>query len=727
MQRGRGGRGNGGRGGATFGAGAANGGANSQAAQQLLWSLFAGAMGGQPRGRAGPRAGHAAAQPRPGEWACPCGFATNRPQRTACFSCGRERGGAAPTRGAGGGKGGGGRGAAGAMGKGHLATRSDGRGGGGGGPVGADGGRPLLGAHGATRSYSQVVAGTTWADRGGAAHVGVKGKGGAHGEPLGKGAAAAGGKGPQSGATAGSDGWPLGTPQAVMEEGGFQMVQPRKARAKGDGQPSLAHARGGQEPQHINVAAQRWSDLDSTCEEDEDMDQGGDEAGDAEWDGDAAGSERAAEEDPRQLRANYEELSRAVRNLEKRGGFDRGSTALRALEEARDKAERAWRCAKPPAPLATRMAWAEAKLRRAEAVVTRARLAVEELDAAYDKQRELLYERIHEAESWYRWRQKQCDDLHSEAADRAPARRYAQGSGGGTVVKEKIRDHLLPEVQAIMEYADGNPELLEKLSLLAAGLVDAEARLEGEANTSAAETYDIAEGDSDGGCWGGTAQDKGTKGGEAGCAHGKGGTGQGGPKGRTAEWRPDGPGRWSRAGASGKTGLATAETDAQAEAGAAAPQPKGTPGAGEAATEGHQRPIKGGNEHGRGQGDDAGADDGLEDGGPPRSRRRKSDEGASGEAREAEDRRRAQELHAQQSAAAAAQVESFNAGEGGFGSQAALSLAAQRFVGEVQNAQERAAKRGIEAKAADGRSLLELTPMELQEWVGKNLDGSAGC
>ncbi len=168
---------------------------------------------------------------------------------------------------------------------------------------------------------------------------------------------------------------------------------------------------------------------------------------------------------------------------------------------------------------------------------------------------------------------------------------------------------------------------------------------------------------------------------------------------------------------------------------AAAPQVSGVSGTGGAthaaaatseAKQGHLGANEEESAQGRGKGDDGAASD-REDGGPPRSRRRKSDEGACNEAREAADRRRALELHAQQSAAAAAQVESFNAGGGGFGSQAALSLAAQRFVGEVQNAQERAAKRGIEAKAEDGRSLLELTPMELQEWVEKNLDGDGGC
>ncbi len=556
--------------------------------------------------------------------------------------------------------------------------------------------------------------------RGGTAWNGITGKGAEHGPVHSKGAAMAGGKGPEKGGSANGGDWMHETPQAVMEEGGFQLVQSRKARAKGGGQAMHAPEHVAEEPPRTPAARQRWSDLDSACDEDEDMDY---VDADAEWDDEADDTEPAAESDPKQLRANYEELSRAVRNLEKRGGFTQGSTALRALEEARDKAEKAWRSAKPPAPLPTRMAWAEAKLDKAAAAVTKARLAVEELDAAYEQQRELLCQQIHEAESWYRWRQQQVDDLHNEAAEKAPARRSAQGSGGGAEVKEKIRDQLLPEVQAIMEHAEGNPELLEKLSLLAAGLVDAETRLEGGPNAPATETFDMAEGDSDGGNWGNTARDTGSKGG-AGCPQGKGVADTGGSKGKSSEWRSDGPGRWSRAAAAGKAGNASAETATQAAAAGMAPQIKGASGTGGAAAATLQGAGDGAIGQDCGTGDDGAASD-KEDGGPPRSRRRKSDEGTSSEAREAADRKRAEELHAQQSAAAAAQVESFNAGAGGFGSQAALSLAAQRFVGEVQSAQERAAKRGIEPKAGDGRSLLELTPMELQKWVEENLADDA--
>ncbi len=90
------------------------------------------------------------------------------------------------------------------------------------------------------------------------------------------------------------------------------------------------------------------------------------------------------------------------------------------------------------------------------------------------------------------------------------------------------------------------------------------------------------------------------------------------------------------------------------------------------------------------------------------------------DAREEADRRRAAELLQQQQQAIAAQQAFHEAGEGGFGSQTAQSVAAQQFVVEVVKAVERARKKGVEPKA-EGRELVELTPMELKQWVADKL------
>ncbi len=89
--------------------------------------------------------------------------------------------------------------------------------------------------------------------------------------------------------------------------------------------------------------------------------------------------------------------------------------------------------------------------------------------------------------------------------------------------------------------------------------------------------------------------------------------------------------------------------------------------------------------------------------------------------RAASDSRRAQELRQQLEHASAMQERSYREGNGGFGSEAALSLAAQRFVLQVQRVQATADQMGVEPRAQDGRTLLELSPAELRQWAQDNL------
>ncbi len=91
------------------------------------------------------------------------------------------------------------------------------------------------------------------------------------------------------------------------------------------------------------------------------------------------------------------------------------------------------------------------------------------------------------------------------------------------------------------------------------------------------------------------------------------------------------------------------------------------------------------------------------------------------EERTAADARRAEELRKQLEQASAAQEQFYRDGKGGFGSEAALSVAAQSFVLQVQRVQAQAGEMGIEPRAQDGRTLLELSPAELEQWVRDNL------
>ncbi len=171
---------------------------------------------------------------------------------------------------------------------------------------------------------------------------------------------------------------------------------------------------------------------------------------------------------------------------------------------------------------------------------------------------------------------------------------------------------------------------------------------------------------------------------------------------RTTEWKPEGPGRWSRA----------SNADKGIQQPRPAEGPAGTARGGERAdTRGEGAAIHGGDDHG----DPAAARS-------SKHRRRQSEAEAAEDERKASDARRAQELREQLERASAAQEKSYQEGTGGFGSEVALSWAAQKFVLDVQRAQAQAGEMGIEPRAEDGRTLLELSPSELKQWIEQNLE-----
>ncbi len=251
-----------------------------------------------------------------------------------------------------------------------------------------------------------------------------------------------------------------------------------------------------------------------------------------------------------------------------------------------------------------------------------------------------------------------------------------------------------------MEHVQGNPEIEERLANLAAGMQCAGRELD-SAQFDAAERYDIG-GDDD---WG--LQRDNCTGHNGGDGDGGMDMGGGGPKGGTAAWRSEGPGRWARTkhdhctgptpakgpqctqGAEGACGSATAMAAAAAGPMDAAP---GGPGA----------------SNKRGAEGDADAKGAL---------RQKTE----ADAREEADKKRAAELLQRQQQAIAAQQASHDAGAGGFGSETAQAVAAQQFIADVCKAVERARARGIEPRA-NGKELVEVTPMELRQWVADNLD-----
>ncbi len=711
---------------------------DAKAARQLLLSIFDKAVGGSerqaPRGSGGTRRNGpqgAGARARDGEWGCSCGFPTNRPYRTSCHACGRLRASAEVGRAEGGKSGG--RGDAPGRGyqvnSGARGVSGDGRWGGG--PVGANGSRPLLGqrtsTHRSLPAYGGAkgsgdgppgsgkgLAGEAWPGLGRAQAKGgdgtTKGSGkgvGACGESEGKGDVAC---------AQGQDARRWVRPGKIVDDEDFELVQPRRVRA-GKGNDGTSDERRRQVVASDDAAGRRprWSDVES-----DDEGLGDDDAADDVGDGGTV-QQDGDEVDPRRMRLAFEEHARAVRDLERRGCY---GPALETLRHARDEAERAWRGAKEPAPLTKRMAWAEAKLHKAEAALTRARQALDAFDQDVEKQREQLCSRIKEADDWYRWRQRQLDEVHAEAGEKAAGWKGRQANGAGAEARRRIRSHMLPEVQAILEeLPDGTP-IHERLTLLAAGLVDVEQALVDGGQEAEAQRFDLGDDDMCDGEW--DADDD--------CCDDDDGrdttrraaaAGDETKSGKPAEWKAEGPGRWTRRAAGQEWqagGQATGHAGSTASASSDVTR-DGATGTGDAkaANQGTEASTRTDGVRGASAGTASGSQAGSDGQSEERSakhRRTATEE----ESREESDARRARELHQQQSVVAAAQAESYAAGTGGFGSDAALSLAAQRYVQEVQDAQRRARAKGIDPRA-DGKDLIQLTPMELQAWVEAHLGG----
>ncbi len=491
-------------------------------------------------------------------------------------------------------------------------------------------------------------------------------------------------------------------------------------------------------------ARKLWSDEDSDDDGDGDdgQDGGEDDWGQQDW-----GEEGGQEADPKVLKATFEAHAKVVRDLERRGHTYEGSPALETLRAARDAAERAWRGAKAPAPLPVRMGRAESKLDKSGTALTRARLALDEFDERTDRQREVLVRNIEEADRWFRWRQKQLDLLHEEAGEKVAARRQGTSvAGGASEIRSRIRGNFLPAVQELIEHVEGNPEIVARLSMLADGLDEAEKHLGAAQADEGAERFDIGgdeSTDENGGK--GTASGPGCRnrrGQGAMASEGKG-------AGRTSEWKPEGAGRWTRR-------TATDEAQPQGRGGQAQTGGRPTTGGGGGTT---TSPTSGplaraggapakGKEHdaltaggattgitATGTSGEASGSGGSGGGlGHPRTpivddddepecreqeakhRRRRTAE----EARQESDAKRAMDLLREQQAAMEVQVQSHQAGAGGFGSEMALSMAAQKFVHEVRRAETRAKRKGIEPQH-EGKALLEISPMELQQWVQTNL------
>ncbi len=704
---GGGGKANGGRG-RRGGFPSAPGGGDMQAARRFLLSLFGDATNGGNRG-AGQRGGGGGARQREGEWPCQCGFA-NRAHRTVCYACGRPRPLDGPQQ-PHGGKGQ----SAKAVPRSRWASNdsvmpaggwADGKGGrGANGPIGADGRRPMLGSHGGTRdspthplSKSRGKAG--W-PKGDALAKGGPSQGKGPGGPAGPGDGAqrtartdGGGQTPMGGGGKGA--WCK--PPRSVDADGYTLVQPRKVW-QGAAEAAGPRDGAGQTMDGLARATPptraRWADEEEGDGDDYMLDDvDAEDAEDAE-----ERQARDEDDDGQRLRTKYEAYAKAVRDMEKKTHGGAENPALDTLREARDQAEAAWREAKTPAPLPIRMGRAQTKLDKAEAALTRARHAVDDFDEWADAQRKALLQRVDDADQWYRWRQHQMDELHEEASERVHNKAGTTGAdtGRNAAVSERIMGGWLPALQDLLEHVQGNPEIEEKLASITADMQNAGQEL-AAGQTGTAEQYDIGD------------DDHRQRSAERGNTHDAQGDssaiGRGAPRATNAGWRPEGPGRWARTRGDGERDNATNAGLADNCVGGHDETPHAVTA--EAAGSANQAATAAPTGNKRGAAD------------PPAEAKEPVRQKTDTEAREEMDRRRAAELLQQQQHAIAAQQASHDAGAGGFGSETAQSVAAQHFLAQVCKAVEQARTMGIEPRSGT-KQLVELTPMELKQWVDEHI------
>ncbi len=382
-------------------------------------------------------------QPRQGDWRCKCGFSPNFGHRRTCFSCGKPRGDAAA--------------AGGTRGTGSLL-----------GPIGAGGLRPQLAwgkakpAAAAARddAPSYRVPGASVAARASATQL----TGAQRTAALG---AAVASKPPTSGKAkvAGAAASPAGG--SGSDDEGFHTVPPRgnsRRKAGGGGGAGVAEGDAGDDD--------AMGDADGATTR-EPAAEGTDGAG-GEGDGDVEDAPT-----PAQLRRRWQEEVAVVKHLGLQG-LPADHPAMEAACQARDSAERAWREAKDPTPLAVRLSRAQAKVDRAVALQADTRAAMQKLEAEYKAQLAVLEAKLAEDQDRVQLRRRQLEEVQAEAG---------AGTGGGSGVHREgmaaarrvhstMCNEMAPAVAALVEQVDSGSPAWQMLNSLLCQLATSQHELQ---------------------------------------------------------------------------------------------------------------------------------------------------------------------------------------------------------------------------------------------------------
>ncbi len=365
------------------------------------------------------------------------------------------------------------------------------------GPVGASGQRPLLGG-GAARQTNRAATATTVSapqpptHRVPGASLAAKaeearsagrsaGSGNAAGrQPVGTPAGGAGGA--TDGARAGRS----------VDDDGFQLVQGRRRKAGGGANGSGGL---GQGDVLLGTGVATRTDGDAASDEYADLDRAMDEGEEEDEDAGRADDEMG----PAELRKRWLVEVGIAKQLA-RQGLAAGHPALVAACEARDAAERRWREAKEPAPVAKRLGWAHQKLDRAVEIQAATQADIAELEKDYAAKRADLQARLEADMQRVHKRRQQLAAIQGEAGAGAPADAKLRGADGEAIRRAcgTLRDRVAPALSALAEQLGTGSEAWTTVNALLSSLVESQQVLEqavGDAH-GPAEAFDIG-GDDD--------------------------------------------------------------------------------------------------------------------------------------------------------------------------------------------------------------------------------------
>ncbi len=389
------------------------------------------------------------------DWTCGhCGFAPNFGRRRHCFDCGRPKSGGA-------------HGAAAA-----APARA--------GPMGAGGARPLLawGNRGMERQAASDAPTRRVPGASAAALVEEARRSVARATPA------------NAGNGVGASG--QAAPRSTVDADGFITVGKRgKPAAAAAARVSAAGAGVGSADDEASMRAQAGATTAA-------MRRAAGERAEPPEDEDAA-DEEDSPQGPDELRRRWEEEAAVVKRLARQGLPD-GHPALVAAQGARDAAEAAWRSAKQPAPIATRLRWAQEKLTRALELEETTKAAIAKAEEEHRRLMAQLHERRDVDAERVRKRRKGVEDLQAEIGGGAPATKVRDGNADAVLhACGSLCNSIGPELVALVERLQGGSEEWQAANKVLATLAASQRRMEEAAgiHDDRPQAYDIGDEDDD--------------------------------------------------------------------------------------------------------------------------------------------------------------------------------------------------------------------------------------